>query len=167
MRAVTRALGLATGLGVALSWSAGPRAEELAYAKVEPQSQIEALTQRLSDNEIARIDFLKVPQRAAVKTRLTPELLESSFYYKLEFHDIRQSAYKTEFLRAAKSVSAVPESGTPDLRSALIFYDASDTRVAAIYFDRSGSRGIVNGLPVVIHGKLYRWLDDNFGDFLR
>lgn len=131
------------------------------------QSQIDALATKLANREIVRVEILQIPARILTRTRVTPEMLENQFHYKLIIRDVRGEVYQEELTQVTKSVTVRPEGEMPDLRWAVIFYGLDDARVGALYFDKSGSRGGVGDTPVSFAGGFSRWLDGNFSDCLR
>jgi hypothetical protein len=126
------------------------------------QSRIDALVRSLRANEIARVEILQIPPRILTRTRVSPEMLERSFHYKLTIRDVRGGAYSSDLLATVASVTVRPAAEMGDLRWGVLFYDAAEKRVASIYFDSSGRRGAVDSQSVSFDGDLSKWLDTNF-----
>ncbi len=128
----------------------------------KPQRQIDAIADMLARREIGRVEILNVPRRILTYASITPEGLEEIFHYKLTIHDMSGGLYRKELAEILKSTKVQPNSNMGDIRWGLIFYDASERRVGAIYLDGFGDRGAVDDVPVAFKGKLYKWLNRNF-----
>jgi hypothetical protein len=125
-------------------------------------ARISALTDKLRSNEVQRVEIIQMPPRILTRTRVTPEMLERSFYYKLIIRDVRGGAYASSLIAAAASTSADPSTDMGDVRWGVSFFDQSEQRIVSLYFDASGRRGVVDALPVSFRGEMFKWLDDNF-----
>ena len=53
------------------------------------QSRIDGLVDKLRSGSVQRIEIVQIPSRILTRTRVTPEMLERSFHYKLVVRDIR------------------------------------------------------------------------------
>lgn len=126
------------------------------------QSRIDALIVSLRSSGIGRVEILQIPPRILTRTRVTPDMLERSFHYKLIIQDVRGGAYNPDLQAALSSTSVQPATDMGDLRWGVMFFDAAEHRVASLYFDASGRRGAVDSLPVSFNGDLSKWLDSNF-----
>jgi hypothetical protein len=132
------------------------------------QAYVNVISKKLSNNEIVRIEIINIPSRILTRTRITPEMLEKRFYYKLTISDIRGNTREKELVEALKSATVRPLSEMPDIRWGIIFYDANDRRAGAIYFDTAWrGRGAVAGIPISFKGDLFKWLDDHFSSCFR
>jgi hypothetical protein len=131
------------------------------------QSQVDALATKLANREIGRVEILQIPARILTRTRITPGMLERQFHYKLTIRDVRGEVHQEKLTEAAKSITVQPETEMPDLRWGVIFYGLDDTRVGALYFDKTGSRGGVGDTPVSFKGGFFEWLDGNFSGCFR
>lgn len=127
-----------------------------------PQSRIDALISSLRWNQVERVEILQIPPRVLTRARVTPELLDRTFHYKLIIRDIRGGAYSADLLAAAASTSVQPAAEMGDLRWGVIFFGAGELRIISLYFDASGHRGAVDSLAVSFKGDLGKWLDSNF-----
>ena len=130
------------------------------------QVQVDALAAKLANRDIRRVEILQIPARVLTGARVTPEMLEEGFYYKIAISDIRGDAYENSLVEAAKSMAVQPGTETADLRWGVIFYGVDDGRVGALYFDKTGSSGAVGDAPVSFRGDFFNWLDDNFSHCL-
>lgn len=126
------------------------------------QSRIDELISSLRSSGVERVEILQIPPRVLTRTRVTPEMLERSFHYKLIIHDIRGGAYSPDLLAAVESTSVQPAAEMGDLRWGVLFFDAREQRIASLYFDASGHRGAVDSQAVSFKGDLIKWLDANF-----
>jgi hypothetical protein len=126
------------------------------------QSRISTLIGKLRSNEVIRVEIVQIPPRVLTRTRVTPEMLERSFHYKLIIQDLRGGAYGPSLVAAVASIAADPSAEMGDLRWGVTFFDQTEQRIESLYFDASGHRGAVDSLPVSFKGDMLRWLDDNF-----
>lgn len=126
------------------------------------QSRIDTLTSKLRSNEVQRVEIIQMPPRMLTRTRVTPEMLERSFHYKLIIRDIRGGVYASSLIAAVASTSAELSAEMGDLRWGVAFFDQNEQRIESFYFDASGHRGAVDSLPVSYKGDMLKWLDDNF-----
>jgi hypothetical protein len=129
----------------------------------ERQAQVDALAVKLSTGLISRVEILQIPARILTRTRITPEMIERQFEYKLTIRSVRGGMYENSLAAAARSILVQPQPEIPDLRWAAIFYGVDDTRIASMYFDRSGRNGALNNAAVSFQGDFFKWLDNNFG----
>jgi hypothetical protein len=132
-----------------------------------PQSRVNALADRLRTNSVQRIEIIQMPPRMLTRTRITPEMLEKSFHYKLIIRDIRGGVYVPSLTAAVASTSADSAPDPGDLRWGIAFFDQNERRIAFLYYDASGRHGAVDTSPVVFKGDLLKWLDDNFSRALK
>jgi hypothetical protein len=130
------------------------------------QSILETLATELHDQKVSRVEILEIPPRVLTRTSITPELLETTFHYKLVIREVRGSAYQSKLhdALAATEVVEVGERTMPDLRWGIVFYGENEDRLAAAYFDKSGRRGAINNTPVSARGGLFDWLNSSFGE---
>lgn len=131
------------------------------------QLKIEAIALKLTNNEVGRIDVLQIPARILTRTRITPEMLERQFHYKLTIRDLRGGAYQDSIANAVKSITVQRATEIPDVRWGVVFYGKDDSRIGALYLDKSGFSGVVDYDPVSFRGDLFKWLDGNFSRCFR
>lgn len=130
--------------------------------KSQAQLQVDTLIAKLANFDIGMVEILQIPPEVETPWAVSPDMLEKQFQYKLIIRNIRVGAGRDKLLEAMKSVSVVPQSRMPDIRWGLIFYDASEKRVGAVYLNQFGDSGVVGDIPVSFKGKLFKWLDGNF-----
>jgi hypothetical protein len=131
------------------------------------QSRIDELVSSLRSNKIERVEIIQIPPRVLTRTRVTPEMLERSFHYKLTIRDLRGGAYSADLLTAATSTSVQPAAEMGDLRWGVIFFGPGEQRIESLYFDASGNRGAVDSLTVSFKGDISKWLNTNFSRAFR
>jgi len=137
-----------------------------------PQSArtaLDAVSVKLDRSEIAKVEILEIPANVSTRERITPTLLEAHYFYRLTIQDIRDQTYLRNFTAAFKSVKIKSAGQGGDLRWGIIFYAIDGSRVAALYFDRWGTGGWVDNVPVVFggnmifRGDMIPWLERRFG----
>lgn len=128
------------------------------------QDQVKQISKDLNDNSVGRIEILQIPARILTRARVTPEMLEKQFHNKLIIRDINSNAYKEKLVISFKTVSVSARDETPDLRWAVIFYSQEGDRVGAVYFDKSGQYGAVNGSAAAFKGDFFAWLTGTFSN---
>lgn len=132
---------------------------------VSMQSQVEQISKDLSENRIGRVEILQIPPRILTRARITPQMLEKQYHNKLIIRDINSNSYKEKLTTSLRTISASSRDEMPDLRWAVIFYSQNDTRVGAVYFDRSGRYGAVNGAGAAFeNADLFNWLTATFSN---
>lgn len=134
---------------------------EIMKGNSQVQSQIDSIAIKLSKREIGKIEILQIPPEILTRTRITPEMLEKSFNYKLTISDARGGVYRSKLAELLKTLVVQPRSEMADIRWGIIFYDMNDSRAGAIYFDKWGKDGAVGDIPVSFKGNLFKWLDGN------
>jgi hypothetical protein len=133
----------------------------------QSQLQVDIVVQKLTNNEIGRIDVLQIPTRILTRARITPEMLDVQFHYRLTIHDVRAVAYRDQLRDAVRTIVVQPRPEMSDIRWGVVFYDINDARVGALYFDKTGRSGAVSDKPVSFEGKFFKWLEDSFSKCLR
>ncbi len=112
------------------------------------KAQIDTLVQEMQAGRIGTVEILQIPASAVFRTRVTPELLEKWWDYKLT---IRRLDYpRIDKLAAALKAVTVQQGDTgADMRWGVIFYSVTEQkRVAALSLDSSGRHGAVNDVLV-------------------
>lgn len=127
-------------------------------------SEVDGLAAKITRGEIEKIEIFQIPPRILTRTRITPEMLEKQYYYKLTIRDVRGGALQIKLVEAIKSTVVQPQSEMADIRWGIVLYAVDGKRVGALYFDKSGEKGAVDNSAVSFKGDLFKWLDDNFSD---
>ncbi len=131
------------------------------------QSRIDALISSLRSSGVERVEILQIPPRVLTRTRVTPDMLERSFHYKLIIRDIRGGAFGPDLLAALVSTSVQPAAEMGDVRWGVIFFGSGEQRVESLYFDAAGHRGALDSLAVSFKGDMVKWLNANFSNAFR
>ncbi len=131
------------------------------------QSRVDALVAELARGEIGKVEVLQIPPRILTRTRITPEMLEKQFHYKLTIRDLRGGAYQAQILNVAKTIAAQPRTEAADLRWGVLFYNLDGARVGALYFDKTGRHGAVGDAPVSFGGEFFKWVEESFARCFR
>jgi hypothetical protein len=126
------------------------------------QSRISILADRLAQGEIEEVDILQISPQILTRTRITAQMLLEQFHYKFIIRDIRNSPYQKEMIESIKSISIAQSMSMSDIRWGVIFYGVDGHPIESFYFDKSGTKGEVEGVPVVFTGSFFLWLNKNF-----
>ena len=89
-------------------------------------------------------------------------MLEKQYHSKLIIRDVTETAYRGKIVDSFESLAAVPRKDSADIRWGVIFFARDDSRIGAVYFDKSGAFGNVDNLPVSFRGSFFGWLDRTF-----
>jgi hypothetical protein len=119
---------------------------------------LQTITEKLKSGEVSRLDIFEMPARLFTRTRVTPDILERQFSYKLTVADVQSWQLRDRLLARLQAETISPTERLSDLRWDLIFYDIKDVRVGGIYFDRTGRVGYVDTLRVTFSGPLFNLL---------
>jgi len=92
------------------------------------QLQVDSLAAKLANKEIGKIEILQIPAYILTRTRITPQMLEKQYDYKLTIRDVRNGVHQQKLIKAAKSVVVQVVADMSDIRWGVIFYDRNDTR---------------------------------------
>lgn len=130
------------------------------------QSEVDGLSARITSGEIERIEVFQIPPRVLTRVRITPEMLEKQYYYKLTIRDVRGWTQQNKLIEAMKSVVVKPGE-MADIRWGIVFYGVDGRRVGGLYFDKAGTNGTVDDVAASFKGDLFKWLDDSFSGCFR
>ena len=142
-------------------------AQENHLMTIQSQSKVNNISSKLVSNEIARIEILQYPLNILTRTRITPEMLEKQFYFKIIIRNVKNFQNKEEFIETIKSIKVKDKSEMPDIRWGVIFYDLDDNRICTLYFNAKGNYGAVDSSPVSFSGKFFEWIDKKFSEIFR
>jgi hypothetical protein len=120
------------------------------------QNRIQTIATTFLAGNISRIEILRIPSRILTRSAITPEMIEKSFFYK--------GAHKDKLLKALDSLSVQPAAEMKDIRWGVLFYAKDGTRIGALYFDKNGGYGAVDGISASFKGDFFKWLDGGFSD---
>ena len=131
------------------------------WAQGNMQERLNALVDSLAANSVVRMDILQIPAEVTTRTRMSAQMLERQFHYRLTIGDVRLWSGKDSLTAALRSVRVKP--GEPaDLRWGLIFYALNGRRVESLYFDGDGASAQLGDVPAVLEGKLFSWIRERF-----
>jgi len=131
------------------------------------QIQVDSLARNIRTGAIQKVEILQISPKVTTGTRISPDLLDSSFQYKITISDLRGRAYQSSLASAIKATSVMPVNDSGDLRWAIKFYDGDGRKVSAIYLDATGDRGVINSTAVSFSRNIINWLKSNFSDALK
>jgi hypothetical protein len=117
------------------------------------QETVNALANAVSGQQIERLEIIQMNPWVMTRSRITPQALEKHYDYKLIIQRLSGFGGREKMTKALSSVAVKPLEEGADLCWGVIFYGQNDVRVGAVYFDRSGSRGSVNDMPVSFEGE--------------
>ena len=80
------------------------------------QGRLHDLALSVANGSISKIEVLQMPSDILTRTRITPEMLEKQFHYKLMFQQVRGSSPSAKLTNAMKSASVNPQAEAADLR---------------------------------------------------
>ncbi len=112
------------------------------------QAQLDFLSRESQAGRIGKVEALQIPKGLNTRNPVTAEYLESGWFFKFTVRRL-DPANSAELTKVLKAIKTGPYSAKMDFRSAVIFYSwPEEKRIGAIYFDRIGSHGAVNDVPV-------------------
>ena len=120
--------------------------------------QIDSLVKALQRREVGTVEALQLPRDASLLMRVTPETIEQGWTYKSTVQHI-YGVPADNLATILTKVAARRIGKSSDLRSAMLFYSLSDNRrICAIYFDRTGRAGEVDGISATFGENLFSHL---------
>lgn len=133
-------------------------------ATQDPKLVLGVIAMALEKNQIGRVEILQIPSRILTRAQIGSAALENEYHNKLIIRDIGSTRYRKKLADSLYTVSAQVRADTADLRWGVIFYSRNETRLGAVFFDRSGQYGAVNNISVSFKGDFFHWLDATFSD---
>ena len=127
-----------------------------------PEQDLRRISTALGRSEIGRIEILQIPGEVLTRARISPEMLERQYHFKLVVRDVIGSARRDKLVEVFESLSVEARNETADLRWGIIFYLRNNDRAGALYFDRAGRYGAVNGKAVSYRGEFFSWMRGAF-----
>jgi hypothetical protein len=100
-----------------------------------------------------RLQILYLPKEITTIVRVDLDALERLCYYRIGIERFHDSKLRSDLISALENSSVQRTREEADLRWGCVFYDAKDTRVLTIYFDRWGRNGLINGIAVTSNGR--------------
>lgn len=131
------------------------------------QVGLNAIAERVARGGIATSEIVHLTSDFETPYRLSPEMIEKGYQYKLIIHSFEGGEYQQGLAEALRNTKVQPKAEMDDLRWGLIFYDSAGTRIGAIYVSKFGNSGVVGNTPVSINGDLFKWLRKSFSGCFR
>ena len=134
---------LTTAITILSSGCTRPR-----HAQGPATDEIKAMAATLRSEGIERIETLHIPLGQDTFGDVTPQTLQNGWHYKTTIRNLPVSS-RDALADVLTTVSVRQDSGSVDLRQGVVFYSSKgEMPIGAIYFDRTGRRGVVNSTPV-------------------
>jgi hypothetical protein len=116
---------------------------------------------------IERIEILYYPIGILRRTRITPEILEVNYFYKLIIQCKGSVFYLQSLKQALQDTEVEKSDNESDLRWGILLFGPENRRIASIYVNRLENQGYINSIPVNFTAKestkgLAQWLKGNF-----
>jgi hypothetical protein len=126
-----------------------------------------SLLESIPISRAKRIEVIHMPVDVLTQTNVSPDMLESGYFYKMI---IRETGSMNNLLDALKNTRIKTVSRESDLRYGVILFDHEDNRLASIYLDRSGRFGYIDSTLVsfengIFGASLHKWLNKMFSCF--
>lgn len=122
-----------------------PLVLQVAYAQTSMKNQLSALRDSLSENAVASIVVLRMPDDVTTRVAVTPPVLRQlpppTRKYTIKL-DHRRAQLLTQWIDEAKPTE---RKRCADLRWGLLFISQDGKEVASIFSDRFGSAGNIDG----------------------
>src|SRR4051794_21416459 len=79
-------------------------------------SRFKSLAARIAGEEVGRAEIVYLPSRILTRARLTPEMLDEQYRYKLVIRDLRGDRVAESLLKAVRGTRVEPTDGAPEVR---------------------------------------------------
>ena len=115
------------------------------------------LRDKLRTRKIMSVEILQIPEDIETPIAVTPESIEKKYHAKLE---LRSSALISELPaidRALADTDCKPSTQTINVRTAIIFFDETDTKLKEFYYSTDGWGGQINDVPCELGPGLRSW----------
>ena len=120
------------------------------------KEKVAELIRLLDSGGVRRIEIVYLPEEIATRTRLTPEMLEKQWRFKLIVDDFQSTSMQRKVVIALRASTFDVTEQQGDLRWGCSFYNEKNERVLSLYFDAAGKAGTVNAQPVLSNRKLVK-----------
>lgn len=142
--------------------------QDEATNRIDFAKDISRLTQAWQTGAVHTVEVLHISYKAEFPHNISSSALEAYYDFKLTVHDPESSVVIKQAIGSITNLTAKLSGKVSDLRWACIFYSEDGSRICAIYFDRTGRRGVVNGACVDFGSDdLKRWAESNFSSAFR
>jgi hypothetical protein len=105
---------------------------------VTRQPQIDVVLNQIRVRAAQKVEVIQIPPQMFTRVRVTQEMLERTYHYKLIIRDT--SSYAAGLETALSSVSATADTELADLRWGVSFFDDANHKIGSLYFDASCAR---------------------------
>ena len=136
------------------------RGSQVKPRNVSPLAQ--AAVKLLRDPNTTQLEVLWVPKEIETRTRLTPQRLEHTAWWKVRIKDFQRDELRDQLIQALQESDLRKGTDAGDLRWACIFTDPKNKRVLTMYFAGRGPKGLIQGVAVTSNGRVVRVLEDRF-----
>jgi len=123
--------------------------------------QVDKLVRQLQSGKVGKIEVVGIPASVVFVANATPDVVETAWQYRITVRNIDGERLDNLVL-ALKEARPERDAHFADLRVGVIFYSSAEgkqeERLCSLFFNRTGSRGALNGVPVAFGGGLYRRL---------
>jgi len=131
----------------------------------KPNENIVDVTQLLRSDKVRQLEIIYFPEEVATRTRLTSEMLEKQWRYKVVINELQSAPFKRRILAAAEASTFKRTDVRSDLRLGCFFYDEQGNRLLSFFSDATGKVGVLNDELVVSNGRLAKVLKGVFAGF--
>jgi hypothetical protein len=119
--------------------------------------EVDELSKLLRDRQIARVEILHMSDAILTLIDVTPEVLRQRCRYKVVITEPWESPDLEHLLTALSKVKASRPDKPGDLRWAILFFDVRGKERCAIFWDRFGTHGVFQHVPLSLDGRLLIW----------
>jgi hypothetical protein len=111
------------------------------------KERLDGLARELQEGGVGTIEIVQISPDKMYLIRVTPEAMETVWDYRFKIQNI-DSSRRAKLVDALKASDVQQIAEVPDLRYEVVFYATDEHRISALYFDRSGNRGLVDNFAV-------------------
>lgn len=119
--------------------------------------EVDDLSKLLRERQIARVEILHMSDAILTLIDVTPEVLRQRCRYKIVVTEPWESPDLEHLLTTLSKIKAAKPGSPGDLRWAILFFDVSGKERYAIFWDRFGTHGIFQDVPLSLDGRLLTW----------
>ena len=117
---------------------------------------------------IRLIEVQHISTNVSFRSNVSSSLVGTVYNYSMAFRYFAKDQYLEDLITAVESSRPVHSGKVADLRWGFLFSSNENERLLAIYFDKSGRAGVLNGACVNFESDaLLKWAEANCGCILR
>ena len=116
------------------------------------------LRDRLRNRKIMSITVFQIPEDIETPVAITSQSIEKKYHAKLELRAMTLLQESEALDRALANTDCKPSDGTVDVRTAIVFFDETDTKVKGFYYGRDGKDGQVDSFSCKLGSGLRSWV---------